>query len=220
MENHVDTSVQELTTEAMQDIDTMGQELTAAEERPIDNVTTDGQKAPAETQGPNRRRKQKSFTMDDGVHALLATQADAAGVSMSGYLETLILSAEDLSLDPRVIEILGAQATSIGMTKKDLLEMLILRAEHVVSWDQQTADALGVLGVLANRAGLSRQEFLECLLVRAEDVMTWQPPKLRARSWWRFWEQPEWEEPEPVFPAVMERLSRPRLAGKGSEKVW
>ena len=76
------------------------------------------------------------------------------------------------------------------------------------------------LGVLANRAGLSRQEFLECLLVRAEDVMAWQPPKLRARSWWRFWEQPEWEEPEPVFPAVMERLSRPRLAGKGSEKVW
>ena len=99
MENHVDTSVQELTTEAMQDVDTMGQEPTAAEERPIDNVTTDGQRAPTETQGPNRRRKQKSFTMDDGVHALLATQADAAGVSMSGYLETLILSAEDLSLN-------------------------------------------------------------------------------------------------------------------------
>ena len=31
--------------------------------------------------------------------------------------------------------------------------------------------------------------------------MTWQPPKLRVRPWWRFWEQPEWEEPEPVFPA-------------------
>ena len=205
MENHVDTSVQELTTEAMQDVDTMGQEPTAAEERPIDNVTTDGQKDPTETQGPNRRRKQKSFTMDDGVHALLATQADAAGVSMSGYLETLILSAEDLSLEPRVIEILGAQATRIGMTKKALLEMLILRAEHVVSWDQQTADALGVL---ANRAGLSRQEFLECLLLRAEGVMTWQPPKLRVRPWWRFWEQPEWEEPEPVFPAVMESFLR------------
>ena len=139
MENHVDTSVQELTTEAMQDVDTMGQEP--------------------------------------------------------------MTSAEDLSLNPRVIEILGAQATSTGMTKKALLEMLILRAEHVVSWDQQTADALGVL---ANHAGLSRQEFLECLLLRTERVMTWQPPKLRVRPWWRFWEQPEWEEPEPVFPAVME----------------
>ena len=149
--------------------------------------------------------------MDDGVHALLATQADAAGVSMSGYLETLILLAEDLSLDPRVIEILGAQANSIGMTKKALLEMLILRAEHVVSWDQQSADALGVL---ANRAGLSRQEFLECLLLRAEGVMTWQPPKRRARPWWRFWEQPEWEEPVPVFPAVME--SPLRLPGGSS----
>ena len=94
---------------------------------------------------------------------------------------------------------------------KSLLEMLILRAEHVVSWDQQTADALGVL---ANRAGLSRQEFLECLLLRAEGVMTWQPPKLRVRPWWRFWEQPEWEEPEPVFPAVME--SRFRLPGGSS----
>ena len=70
--------------------------------------------------------------MDDGGHALLTTQADAAGISMSAYLETLTLSAEDIS-----------PGASIGMTQQDLLELLILRAEHVVSWDQKTADALG-----------------------------------------------------------------------------
>jgi hypothetical protein len=143
------------------------------------------------------------------VHSLLSAQAERTGVSMSAYIETLVLMAEDLSLDPHAIELLGAQATKAGLSKPQYLEMLITRAEHVVTWDQQTSE---VLGVLAARAGLSRPEFLEQLVLRAETIMSWRPSQPKTKPWWRFWERSTSPDPPPPFGPIVGD-SRPQLPG-------
>ena len=194
MDNHIDTGVQELPTR---------------EQPPIDNLSTQETRDSEAGQRPRRVRKQRSFTLSDQVHSLLSAQAERTGVSMSAYIETLVLMAEDLSLDPQAIELLGAQATKAGFSKTQYLEMLIIRAEHVVTWDQQISD---VLGVLAARAGLSRPEFLEQLVFRAETIMSWRPSQPKPKPWWRFWERSTSPDPPPPFGPITGD-SRPQLPG-------
>ena len=82
MDNHIDTGVQE---------------LPAREQPPIDNLSTQETRDSEAGQRPRRVRKQRSFTLSDQVHSLLSAQAERTGVSMSAYIETLVLMAEDLS---------------------------------------------------------------------------------------------------------------------------
>ena len=194
MDNHIDTGVQELTTREPTPIDT-----------PLAQEARDSKAG----QPPRRVRKQRSFTLSDQVHSLLSAQAERTGVSMSAYIETLVLMAEDLSLDPHAIELLGVQATKAGLSKTQYLEMLVFRAEHVVTWDQQTSE---VLSVLAARAGLSRPEFLEQLVFRAETIMSWRPSQPKPKPWWRFWERSTSPDPPPAFGPITGD-SRPKLPG-------
>ena len=207
METHVDNNVQEITTEVLPGIEQTDREETPDETPPIDNVTTAPGNAPAQSKGSPRKRKQRSFTMSDDIHAMLSAQADQNGANMSVYLETLVLMAEELAFDQETVDLLGGQATRTGMTKRNYLAMLILHADHVVTWDQQLHDTITTL---AARAGLSRQDFLELLMSKADTFMTWTPPQ--PRPWWKFWARDN-EDHQPVLPAVVEAESRPQLPG-------
>ena len=207
METHVDTSVQELTTEAISDVDNKDVDPTAGATAPIDNVTTAAGNAPAQARGAARKRKQRSFTMSDDIHAMLSAQADQNGANMSVYLEALIRMAEELAFDQETVDLLGSQATRTGMSKKDYLAMLVLHADHVVTWDQQLHDTITTL---AARAGLSRQDFLQLLTSKADTIMTWTPPQ--PKPWWKFWAKGDEEHP-PVLAAVVEAEPRPQLIG-------
>ena len=207
METHVDNNVQEITTEVLPGIEQTDREETPDDTPPIDNVTTAAGNAPAQTKGSLRRRKQRSFTMSDDIHAMLSSQADQNGANMSVYLETLVLMAEELAFDQETVDLLGAQATRTGMTKKDYLGMLIVHADHVVTWDQHLHDTITTL---AARAGLSRQDFLELLMSKADTIMTWTPPQ--PKPWWKFWAKSD-EEHQAVLAAVVEAESRPQLPG-------
>ena len=48
-----------------------------------------------------RNRRARAFTMSDEVHTLLGTLAQRNGTNMSAYIETLILTAADLSITPQ-----------------------------------------------------------------------------------------------------------------------
>ena len=207
METHVDTSVQELMTESISDIEKKDYDLTADDTTPIDNVTTAAGNAPAQTNGAAPKRKQRSFTMSDDIHALFSAQADQNGANMSAYLETLVLMAEELAFDQETVVLLGYQATRAGMSKRDYLTMLVLHADHVVTWDQQQHDTITTL---AARAGLSRPDFLQFLTSKADTIMTWTPSQ--PKPWWKFWVKGE-EAPQPVLAAVVEVEPRPRLPG-------
>ena len=65
---------------------------------------------PAPRRVHTRNRKARAFTMSDEVHALLGTIAERNGVTMSAYIETLILTADDLSIDPQAQDLLGVMA--------------------------------------------------------------------------------------------------------------
>ena len=207
METHVDTSVQELTTESISDLDNKDRDPTADDTAPIDNVTTAAGNAPGQSKGSARKRKQRSFTMSDEIHAMLSSQADQNGANMSVYLETLVLMAEELAFDQEAVDLLGAQATRTGMTKRDYLGMLILHADHVVTWNQQLHDTITTL---AAKAGLSRLDFLLLLTSKADTIMTWTPPQ--PKPWWKFWAKGD-EEHQPVLSAVVEAEPRPQLPG-------
>ena len=205
METHVDIGVHKLRTESISDLDNRDLDPTAGDTPPIDNVTTAAGNAPA--QGSARKRKQRSFTMSDDIHAMLSAQADQNGANMSVYLETLILMAEELAFDQETVNLLGAQATRTGMAKRDYLAMLVLHADHVVTWDQQLHDTITTL---ATRAGLSRPDFLQLLTSKADTIMTWTPPQ--PKPWWKFWAKGD-EEHQPVLAAVVEAEPLPELPG-------
>ena len=212
MDNQNDTNVQEVMTEERDSTDTATQMANGQPDPSIDIVTTEAEKPPEDSSRPTRVRKQRSFTMSDEVHALLAAQAKRGGatIGMSAYLETLVLMAEELSLDQHVLDLLGSHAAKTGLTRTEFLSMLVLRAEYVVTWDQQANDTIGVL---AARAGLGRSEFLAELLLKADQLMSWQPPQPKAKSWWRFWERPSSEEPTQLFSRVVDAEFRPQLPG-------
>ena len=154
MDTQIDTDVQEVMTEERDGTDTATQMVNGQPDPSIDIVTTEAEKPPEDSSRPTRVRKQRSFTMSDEVHTLLAAQAKRGGatIGMSAYLETLVLMAEELSLDQHVFDLLGSHAARTGLTRTEFLSMLVLRAEYVVTWDQQANDTIGVL---AARRGLA-----------------------------------------------------------------
>ena len=60
-----------------------------------------------------RNRKARAFTMSDEVHALLGALADRNGVTMSAYIETLILTADDFSIDSQVQTLRSTAASAL-----------------------------------------------------------------------------------------------------------
>ena len=207
METHVDNSVQEIATELLSDVERTQGDTEDDETPPIDTVTTAAGNAPAQPKGSIRRRKQRSFTMSDEIHAMLSSQADQNGANMSVYLETLVLMAEELAFDQETVDLLGAQATRTGMTKRDYLSMLVLYADHVVTWDQQLNKSLATL---AAKAGIDSHDMLQALITKADFIMTWSPPQ--PKPWWKFWVKPDEARPA-VFNTVMEAESRAQLPG-------
>ena len=223
METHIDTEREQLMTQETGATDTvqLGVMTDTAE-----NIDSEGQKAPTagiaddeaidkvstQPEKPTRLRKQKSFTMSEEVHGLLAAQAERNSSSMSAHLEMLILIAEDLSFNAEVMDLLGSHASRAGLSKTEFLEVLIRRADHVVTWDDEICESISTL---ASRAGVSQKELLTQLIVKAGAIVTWEPPQPKARPWWRFWEQPTWEAAEPVFvsQAIVEAEPRPQLPG-------
>ena len=164
---------------------------------------------PAPKKVHTRNRKARAFTMSDETHALLGELAERNGVTMSAYIETLIQSADDLSIDPQVRDLLGVMASKAGKTRGQLLEMLVRQAETVLSWDPQINDRIGSL---AARNRMTRGAFLEALVLKAEEVLTWEPPQLKPKPWWQFWRQPQWEETaSPLLGNIVEAGSSPKL---------
>ena len=102
MDNKNDTNVQEVMTEERDGTDTATQMANGQPDPSIDIVTTEAENPPEDSNRPTRVRKQRSFTMSDEVHALLAAQAKRGGstIGMSAYLETLVLMAEELVSRP------------------------------------------------------------------------------------------------------------------------
>ena len=164
---------------------------------------------PAPKKVHTRNRKARAFTMSDEIHALLGALAERNGVTMSAYIETLILIADDLSIDPQVQDLLGVMANKAGKTRGQLLEMLVRQAETVLSWDPQINDRIGAL---AARNSMTRGAFLEMLVLKAEGVLTWEPPQLKPKPWWKFWRQPQWEQTSsPLLGHIVEAGSAPKL---------
>ena len=167
---------------------------------------------PAPKKVHTRNRKPRAFTMSDDIHALLGALADRNGVTMSAYIETLILTADDLSIDPQVQDLLVVMANKAGKTRGQLLEMLVRQAETVLSWDPQINDRIGSL---AARNSMTRAAFLEALVLKAEGVFAWEPPQLKPKPWWQFWRHPQWEETSsPLVGNIVEAGSAPKL-GRG-----
>ena len=201
METHVVKETQEiLTQEAAQDT-----EVLTDEPADKDDIQSTNKKP------HTRNRRARAFTMSDEVHALLGTLAQCNGTNMSAYIETLILTAADLSITPQAQELLGVMATKTGKTRGQVLEMLVHQAEAVSSWDPQ----LNVLiGTLAARNGITRAAFLEMLVLNAEGIMSWEPPQLKPKPWWKFWQRPQLEQSQaPVFRSIVEAGSTPKLSG-------
>ena len=174
----------------------------------VTDVSDQGEPAPRKVH--TRNRKARAFTMSDEIHALLGALADRNGVTMSAYIETLILTADDLSIDPQIQDLLGVMANKAGKTRGQLLEMLIRQAETVLSWDPQLNDRIGTL---AARNSMTRADFLEALVLKAEEVLTWEPPQLKPKPWWQFWRQPQWEETSsPLLGHIVEADSAPKLS--------
>ena len=206
------------------DASDQGQELTTRETLEKAKTLTNAEAAASEVltqehpqiDGPAakkvhiRNRKARAFTMADEVHALLGALAERNGVTMSAYIETLILTADDLSIDPQVQDLLGVMANKAGKTRGQFLEMLVRQAETVLSWDPQINDRIGVM---ANKAGKTRAAFLEALILKAEEVLTWEPPQLKPKPWWQFWRQPQWEETSsPLLGHIVEAGPTPKLS--------
>ena len=168
METHVVKGTQEILT---QDLPQAEELLT--QEGPQDaEVLTD---EPADKKPHTRNRRARAFTMSDEVHALLGTLAQRNGTNMSTYIETLILTADGLSLTPQAQELLGVIATKTGKTRGQVLEMLVLNAEGIMSWE---------------------------------------PPQLKPKPWWKFWQPPQSEQsPAPLFRSIVEAGSTPKLSG-------
>ena len=165
---------------------------------------------PAPKKVHTRNRKARAFTMSDEVHALLGVLADQNGVTMSAYIETLILSADDLTIDPQVQDLLGVMSNKAGKTRGQFLELLVRQAETVLSWDPQINDRIGAL---AARNNMTRPAFLEALVLKAEGILTWEPPQLKPKPWWKFWRQPQWEETSlVVLENIVEAGPPPRLS--------
>ena len=178
-----------LTRETLEEAKTAaGAETTASEGLTQEHPRLDG---PAPKKVHTRNRKARAFTMSDEVHSLLGVLADRNGVTMSAYIETLILSADDLTIDPQVQDLLGVMSNKAGKTRGQMLELLVRQAETVLSWDPQINDRIGAL---AARNNMTRPAFLETLVLKAEGILTWEPPQLKPKPWWRFWRQPQWEE--------------------------
>ena len=94
--------------------------------------------------------------MSDEIHAILGALADRNGVTMSAYIETLILTADDLTIDPQVQDLLGVMANKAGKTRGHILELLVRQAETVLSWNPQINDRIGAL---AARNSMTRNGF-------------------------------------------------------------
>ena len=123
METHVVKGTQEILT---QDLPQAEELLT--QEGPQDaEVLTD---EPADKKPHTRNRRARAFTMSDEVHALLGTLAQRNGTNMSTYIETLILTADDLSLTPQAQELLGVIATKTGKTRGQVLDSWNAGAER------------------------------------------------------------------------------------------
>ena len=197
--------------------DSAGTEATLPQLEPIDQDSETplgedrqeaGESAPKRVH--TRNRKARAFTMSDEVHALLGTLAERNGVTMSAYIETLILTADDLSIDPKVQELLGVMANKAGKTRGQVLEMLARQAETVLSWDPEINDRIGSMAAVN---GLTRAAFLELLVLKAEGILSWAPPKMKPRAWWKFWQQPQWEEtPSPMLQPIVYAVPTPSLA--------
>ena len=156
-----------------------------------------------------RNRKPRAFTMSDETHALLGELANRNSLTMSAYVETLILTADDLYIDPQAQDLLGVMANKVGKTRGQILEMLVRQAETVLSWDPQTNDRIGSL---AAGNSMTRGAFLETLVLKAEGVLAWEPPQLKPKPWWQFWRQPQWEETSlPLFGNIVEAGSATQL---------
>ena len=108
METHVVKGTQEILT---QDLPQAEELLT--QEGPQDaEVLTDEPADKDDIQSPDkkphtRNRRARAFTMSDEVHALLGTLAQRNSTNMSTYIETLILTADDLSLTPQAQKLPG-----------------------------------------------------------------------------------------------------------------
>ena len=197
-----------LTKETLEEAKTVvGAETASSEVLTQEHPRLDG---PAPKKVHTRNRKARAFTMSDEVHALLGVLADQNGVTMSAYIETLILSADDLTIDPQVQDLLGVMSNKAGKTRGQFLELLVRQAETVLSWDPQINDRIGAL---AARNNMTRPAFLEALVLKAEGILTWEPPQLKPKPWWKFWRQPQWEETSlVVLENIVEAGPPPRLS--------
>ena len=197
-----------LTRETLEEAKTLtNAEAAASEVLTQEHPRIDG---PAPKKVHTRNRKARAFTMSDEIHAILGALADRNGVTMSAYIETLILTADDLTIDPQVQDLLGVMANKAGKTRGQILELLVRQAETVLSWDPQINDRIGAL---AARNSMTRTAFLEALVLKAEGVLTWEPPQLKPKPWWKFWRQPQWEETSsPPLKHIVEAGSTPRLS--------
>ena len=212
METHVVKGTQEILTQDLP----QAEELLIQEGPQDAEVLTDEPADKDDIQSPDkkphtRNRRARAFTMSDEVHALLGTLAQRNSTNMSTYIETLILTADDLSLTPQAQELLGVMATKTGKTRGQVLEMLVHQAETVLSWDPQVNV---LIGTLAARNGITRAAFLEMLVLNAEGIMSWEPPQLKPKPWWKFWQPPQSEQsPAPMFRSIVEAGSTPKLSG-------
>ena len=164
---------------------------------------------PAPRRVHTRNRKARAFTMSDEVHALLGTIAERNGATMSAYIETLILTADDLSIDTQAQDLLGVLANKAGKTRGQIVEMLVRQAETVLSWDPDINDRIGAMAAVN---GMTRAAFLELLVLKAEGILSWAPPRMKPRAWWRFWQQPQWEEaPSSMLKPIVEASPTPSL---------
>ena len=197
-----------LTRETLEEAKTAaGAETVASEVLTQEHPRLDG---PAPKKVHTRNRKARAFTMSDEVHALLGVLADRNGVTMSAYIETLILTADDLTIDPQVQDLLGVMSNKAGKTRGQILELLVRQAETVLSWDPQINDRIGALAAKNN---MTRPAFLEALVLKGEGILTWEPPQLKPKPWWKFWRQPQWEETSLVLlENIVEAGPTPRLS--------
>ena len=212
METHVVKETQEILTQDLPEAEELLTQEAAQDTEVLTDEPADKDDIQSTDKKPHtRNRRARAFTMSDEVHALLSTLAQCNGTNMSTYIETLILTADDLSLTPQAQELLGVMATKTGKTRGQVLEMLIHQAETVLSWDPQ----INVLiGTLAARNGITRAAFLEMLVLNAEGIMSWEPPQLKPKPWWKFWQPPQLEQsPVPVFRPIVEVGSTPKLSG-------
>ena len=197
-----------LTRETLEEAKTAaGAETVTSEVLTQEHSRLDG---PAPKKVHTRNRKARAFTMSDEVHALLGVLADRNGVTMSAYIETLILTADDLTIDPQVQDLLGVMSNKAGKTRGQILELLVRQAETVLSWDPQINDRIGALAAKNN---MTRPAFLEALVLKGEGILTWEPPQLKPKPWWKFWRQPQWEETSLVLlENIVEAGPTPRLS--------